>query len=89
MFILLYFLAAVVAYTTWDYNGIVGSGQSLSVGAQSSATSTSQPFSNLKLKRPSNWPASATDSSLSLIPLTEESNSNGYPRFCEIKPYYL
>jgi hypothetical protein len=70
----------------WDWNGVIGTGQSLSVGAQAStATVTTQPFNNLKL-----WlgaanvtvpPYNANDPSLSVIPLVEpiRPEASSYP----------
>jgi hypothetical protein len=60
----------------WDWNGIVGTGQSLSVGAQASqATLTTQPFKNLKLSLGSLKltvpPYNADDPALSVAPLVE------------------
>lgn len=60
----------------WDWNGIVGTGQSLSVGAQASnATLTMQPFSNLKLSlRTASVavpPYNPNDPALSVVPLVE------------------
>lgn len=64
----------------WDYNGIVGTGQSLSVGA-APITSTTQPFHNLMLDLGTAvvppWDSSVAG--LSLVPLIEVSNFSGFP----------
>jgi hypothetical protein len=59
-----------------DWNGIVGTGQSLSVGAQASQmTLTTQPFKNLKLSlgtaKLTVPPYDSADPSLSVVPLVE------------------
>jgi hypothetical protein len=71
---------------TWDWNGIVGTGQSLSVGAQASAvTLKSQPFKNLKLSLGTASvtvpPYNANDPALSVVPLVEpiRSEATSYP----------
>jgi hypothetical protein len=76
MWILFELFVAVLAYSTWDYNGIIGSGQSLSVGDSAPVVTTTQPFDNKKLSRSGKWPVSTTDSSLQLIPLVEEVNGD-------------
>ena len=57
----------------WDWTGIIGTGQSLSVGARARAVlSTNQPYGNLKLataKLP--WPVDPNDPQLNLVPLVE------------------
>ena len=56
----------------WDWTGIIGTGQSLSIGARSKGISTNQPFGNLKLstgRLP--WPVDPNDTNLALAPLTE------------------
>jgi hypothetical protein len=54
----------------WDWVGVIGTGQSLSVGAGAPAITTEQPFGNLKLaKRDATW---------SLVPLVEPIRP--YPR---------
>jgi hypothetical protein len=58
----------------WDWTGIVGTGQSLSVGAQGSPINLSaQPFNNLKLSLGAGVfpPFDPTSTSLSMVPLTE------------------
>jgi hypothetical protein len=58
----------------WDITGIIGSGQSLSVGAQASdAAGTTQPYSNLKLSLGAAAvpPFNPSDEGLSLVPLVE------------------
>jgi len=55
----------------WDWTGIVGTGQSLSVGA-SPVLSTNQPHGNLKLssgRLP--WPVNPDATNLALVPLVE------------------
>jgi len=57
----------------WDWTGLIGTGQSLSVGARAlPVLSTNQPYGNLKLstaKLP--WPVDASDPQLTLVPLVE------------------
>jgi hypothetical protein len=56
---------------SWDWTGIIGTGQSLSVGDKP-LLSTNQPYRNLKLstgKLP--WPVDPNDTSLALVPLVE------------------
>ena len=60
----------------WDYTGIIGTGQSLSVGAQAGAITpkaTMQPYNNLKLSLGTATvpPFNADDAALSLVPLVE------------------
>jgi hypothetical protein len=60
----------------WDWTGIIGTGQSLSVGAEApNATLTQQPFANLKLSLGSAMltvpPYDAGDPALSVVPLVE------------------
>jgi hypothetical protein len=64
----------------YDWNGVVGTGQSLSVGEPGAARDTpagaarltSQPFNNLKLQTGAlPWPVDSNDPSLSLVPLVE------------------
>jgi hypothetical protein len=69
----------------WDWTGIVGTGQSLSVGAPPS-TSTTQPYHNLKLSLGSAGNAAVppwdpTLAALSMVPLVEPIRSlhTGYP----------
>jgi hypothetical protein len=73
----------------WDFTGIIGTGQSLSVGAQAgniTAAATAQQFNNLKLSLGAltvpPLDADASDSpELSLVPLVEPIRpvDNGYP----------
>jgi hypothetical protein len=73
----------------WDYTGIIGTGQSLSVGAEAgniNAAARTQPYGNLKLSLgtltvpPLDEAASASDA-LSLVPLVEPIRppDPGYP----------
>lgn len=61
------------ASVPWDISGILGTGQSLSVGAEGHPViSTAQPYGNLKLSTGHlPWPVDPEDSSLSLVPLVE------------------
>jgi hypothetical protein len=74
----------------WDWTGIVGTGQSLSVGEPdgvrntpaAAARSTTQPFGNMQLSTGSlPWPIDSDDPSLSLVPLIEPIGrpSTAYP----------
>jgi hypothetical protein len=61
---------------TWDWNGVIGTGQSLSVGAQArQVVMTTQPFQNLKLSlgaaNVTTPPYDAATPGLSLVPLVE------------------
>jgi hypothetical protein len=61
-------------HAPWDLTGIIGSGQSLSVGAQAAnVAGTTQPYSNLKLSLGTATPPpfDPADPSLSLVPLVE------------------
>jgi hypothetical protein len=75
VYFLFLFLVSLSLSEVYEWNGIIGSGQSLSVGAQSTATSKTQPFKNLKLSLgtvfDSTWPFDANSLELSLVPLTE------------------
>jgi hypothetical protein len=73
---------------TWDWTGIIGTGQSLSVGAFGNESSTTQPLNNLKLKLgaldTSTFDPTMADpasTELTLAPLTEPIRSapGGYP----------
>ena len=68
---------------TWDWTGIIGTGQSLSVGAEGSpAKSLEQPFGNLKVSSGDlQWPVDANDPKLKLVPLVEPvgRRATGYP----------
>ncbi len=57
----------------WDWTGIIGTGQSLSVGARGvPVISTNQPYNNLKLSTGHlPWPVDPNDASLTLVPLVE------------------
>jgi hypothetical protein len=61
------------ANLAWDWSGIIGTGQSLSVGAQGRPViSTTQPYGNLKLETDTlPWPIDPNDSTLKLVPLVE------------------
>jgi lysophospholipase L1-like esterase len=70
----------------WDYVGIIGTGQSLAVGAQAGAITpkaTMQPYSNLKLSLGTATvpPFNAEEAALSLVPLVEpiRPTATGYP----------
>jgi hypothetical protein len=87
MLIVVQLFAFVVAYDLYDYNGIVATGQSLSVGGNGNDNlTTTQPFGNLKLslgESGNSWPINVDDPHLSLVPLTEPirelTNGNSYP----------
>ncbi|HTV40312.1 MAG TPA: sialate O-acetylesterase [Candidatus Sulfotelmatobacter sp.] len=57
----------------WDWSGIIGTGQSLSVGARGvPVLSTNQPYHNLKLSTDHlRWPINPNDPHLTLAPLVE------------------
>jgi len=56
----------------WDWTGIIGTGQSLSIGARSKGVSTNQPYGNLKLSTGHlPWPVDPNDPNLALVPLVE------------------
>lgn len=65
--------AAAKLNQPWDWTGIIGTGQSLSVGEKGRPVlSTNQPYGNLKLataKAP--WPVDPNDPQLTLVPLVE------------------
>jgi hypothetical protein len=67
----------------WDWNGVVGTGQSLAVGQNGTpARSTTQPYGNLKLSTgTAMWPIDPEDASFELVPLTEPigRRSTAYP----------
>jgi hypothetical protein len=75
--ILFFFALTASAQTTpnipWDYTGIIGTGQSLSIGARAMpVVLTTQPFDNLKLWTGDlAWPVDPNDAHLQLVPLTE------------------
>ena len=66
-------LSASAANLPWDWTGIIGTGQSLSVGARAlPVVSTNQPYGNLKLSTDHlPWPVDANDTNLTLVPLVE------------------
>ena len=57
----------------WDWNGVVGTGQSLAVGDHGTPVkSTTQPYHNLKLSTGNvAWPVDPTNAALSMVPLVE------------------
>ncbi len=57
----------------WDWSGIIGTGQSLSVGARGlPVLSTAQPYGNLKLATDHlPWPVDPDSGALGLVPLVE------------------
>jgi hypothetical protein len=59
--------------TMWDWNGVVGTGQSLAVGDHGTPVkSTTQPYHNLKLSTGNvAWPVDPTNAALSMVPLVE------------------
>lgn len=68
----------------WDWTGIVGTGQSLSVGAEANpAVTTNQPYHNLKLSLGNLTvpPWDPNNNALSMVPLVEpiRSYATGYP----------
>jgi len=64
---------AVNVNLPWDWSGIIGTGQSLSVGARGlPVLSTNQPYHNLKLSTDHlPWPIDPNDTHLTLTPLVE------------------
>jgi hypothetical protein len=74
------------AMRAWDWNGVIGTGQSLSVGVMASMpTLTTQPFHNLKLALGTASvtvpPYNSNDPALSVAPLVEtiRAEATGYP----------
>ena len=67
----------------WDWHGIIGTGQSLSVGARGTPViSTQQSFGNLKVASGElKWPVNPDDPAISLVPLVEPAGrwAMGYP----------
>lgn len=61
------------AHRPWDWTGIIGTGQSLSVGARGvPVISIHQPYHNLKLSTDHlAWPVDPNDTNLTLVPLVE------------------
>lgn len=57
----------------WDWSGVIGTGQSLSVGEGGRPVlSTNQPYGNLKLSTGNlSWPVDLNDSTLAMVPLIE------------------
>ncbi|MFO1478051.1 MAG: dockerin [Verrucomicrobiota bacterium] len=68
---------------SWDWSGVIGTGQSLAVGEGGKPVlSTIQPYNNLKLSTGNlPWPIDPTDPALALVPLTEPDGrySTNYP----------
>jgi hypothetical protein len=68
---------------SWDWNGVVGTGQSLAVGDHGTPVkSTTQPYHNLKLSTGNlAWPVDPNASSLAMVPLIEPigRNAPNYP----------
>jgi hypothetical protein len=65
----------------WDWSGIVGTGQSLSVGCEANpAITTTQPYNNLKLSLEGEMvpPLDSTNSKFKMIPLVEPVRVYGY-----------
>jgi hypothetical protein len=64
--------SAAALKPAWDWTGIIGTGQSLSIGARSKGISTNQPYGNLKLTTDHlPWPVDPNDDKLALAPLVE------------------
>ncbi|HUC85042.1 MAG TPA: hypothetical protein VL970_07615 [Candidatus Acidoferrales bacterium] len=65
--------SAAALRPSWDWSGILGTGQSLSVGARGvPVISTNQPYHNLKLSTDHlAWPVNPDDTNLALAPLVE------------------
>lgn len=67
----------------WDWNGVIGAGQSLSVGGNGlPIVKGKQPFGNLKLDTGDlTWPVDPTDAKFALLPLVEPvgRRSAGFP----------
>ena len=65
--------SASAANLPWDWTGIIGTGQSLSVGARAMpVVSTNQSFHNFKLSTDHlPWPVDPDDTHLALVPLVE------------------
>jgi hypothetical protein len=61
------------ATVAWDWSGVVGTGQSLSVGDHGTPVKlTTQPYHNLKLSTGNlPWPVDPTSSTLTMVPLVE------------------
>ena len=71
------------AHIAWDWTGIIGTGQSLAVGARApQVASTTQPYHNMMLSKGSlAWPVDPNAPELKLVPLIEPAGrkANGYP----------
>lgn len=84
---MLFLLVAIISvhFGLFDYNGIIGSGQSLSIGGRAGSQYTStQPYGNLKLSlgsKDKSWPLDPNDRRFSLVPLVEPLRpiTKGYP----------
>jgi hypothetical protein len=80
---MLYSVPIAHATDSWVWSGIIGTGQSLSVGEKGRpALSTNQPYNNLKLSTGDlPWPIDPDNTNLALVPLTEPIGrlSPGYP----------
>jgi len=65
--------ASIAPARDWDWSGIIGTGQSLSVGEKGRPVlSTNQPYNNLKLSTDDlPWPINPDNTNLALVPLTE------------------
>lgn len=64
--------SGATANVPWNWTGIIGTGQSLSIGARSKAISTNQPYGNLKLSTDHlPWPIDPDNTNLALVPLVE------------------
>ncbi len=68
------------AHITWDWTGIIGTGQSLEVGQFGSpVASTNQPYNNLKLATGDlPWPIDPDNPELKLVPLVEPVGRRGF-----------
>ncbi len=57
----------------WDWNGVVGTGQSLAVGQMGTpVATTTQPYHNLKLTTGNlEWPIDPSNAALAMVPLVE------------------
>lgn len=75
--------SGAAANLPWDWTGIIGTGQSLSVGARApSVISSNQPYGNLKLSTDHlPWPVDPDNTNLTLVPLVEPVGrlAPGYP----------
>lgn len=75
--------AAPKAHIAWDWTGIIGTGQSLAVGARApTVASITQPYHNMMLSKGKlSWPIDPNAEELKLVPLVEPAGrkANGYP----------